>query len=235
MKVKRKGRVYPCLSSPSSLASYTDSNSVFKHLPVEILPLASALPSQDQEVLAYMLTRSIMSPTNPSTTLTHQPKNMCKKAQVPLFQCGCFDCYARFWHRWGCSPNRDLIHHVIEAFEDHLMQNEVPKKHCKAARNKDNVSICESNVVSFNVLQRKQSQGSEISMVESEGLEKAEKIGGCEQEVEENVDEEATRNLEMEVVAAATGVNHKGLARKVLPDVVGLFKSRLWSLWGASI
>ncbi|XVF11503.1 hypothetical protein REPUB_Repub08aG0033000 [Reevesia pubescens] len=239
MKVKKKGRVYPSLPSPSSLASYRDPNSVFKLLPVAILALASALPPEDQEVLAYMITRSIISTTNNPSTLTHQPKNKCKKGKVPLFQCGCFDCYTRFWYRWDSSPNRDLIHQVIEAFEDHLIQNEVSKKHCKAAsRKKDKVivSICESNVVSDNELQRVQSQNSEILMDESESLEEAENRSGCEQEGEENVGEEVNgKQLEMEVVAVATGVSHKGLVRKVLPDVVGLFNSRLWSLWGPSI
>lgn len=33
------------------------------------------------------------------------------------------------------------------------------------------------------------------------------------------------------IVRAAAVSNHKGLARKVLPDVLGLFNSRLWNLW----
>lgn len=28
---------------------------------------------------------------------------------------------------------------------------------------------------------------------------------------------------------------HKGLARKVLPDVMGIFTSRLWSLWSPNV
>ncbi|XP_021286921.1 uncharacterized protein LOC110418502 [Herrania umbratica] len=236
MKVKKKGAVYPPLSSPSSPVCYRDPNSVLKLLPVAILTLALPLPPQDQEVLAYMITRSIISTTNPST-FNHQSKNKCKKGKAPLFQCGCFDCYTRFWHRWDSSPNRDLIHQVIEAFEDHLLQNEVSKKHNKAARKKDK-EIYESNVVSVNALHREQSQDSEISMVENEALAEAENgggRGGPEHEGEGNVDDEVTGNLEMEVVTVATGASHKGLARKVLPDVVGLFNSRLWSLWGPSI
>ncbi|XP_022776241.1 uncharacterized protein LOC111317958 [Durio zibethinus] len=184
-----------------------------------------------------MIIRSIISTSNPST-LTVQPKNKCKKGKVPLFQCGCFDCCTRFLHRWDSSPNRDLIHQVIEAFDDHLMQNEASKKHFKdASRKKDKVilSIGESNGVSVNPLQREQSQDSEISMVESERLVEAENRGGCEQEEEDSVGDEVTGNLEVEVVAVATGVSHKGLARKVLPDVVGFFNSRLRSLWGQSI
>ncbi|KAG8487979.1 hypothetical protein CXB51_018422 [Gossypium anomalum] len=210
MEVKKKGRrVHPSSPSSSPLSSYKDRNSVFKLFPMAILALASTLPPQDQEVLAYMITRSII--------LTHQPKNKCKKGnnKAPLFQCGCFECYTRFWHRWDSSPNRDLIHQVIEAFEDHLVQNEAtPKKQCKASRKKEKVimvnNICEPN--------------------ESEGLVETESKGN---------DEVAEGKLEMEVAAAVAGggggVSHKGLARKVLPDVVGLFNSRFWSLWGTSI
>lgn len=226
MKVKKKGRVYPSLSS--SLASYKDPNSVFKLLPVAILALTSALPTPDQQVLAYMITRSIISTSNPSV-----PKSKyCKKGKVPVFQCGCFDCYTRFWKKWDSSPNRDLIHQAIEAFEDHLMQNEVPKKRCKAARKKDKVkttlAICESNnVVSDNVgLQSVVESDEGLEMELELELEEAEKRGGCEQEGEGNV------AVEMEMPVA---VSHKGLARKVLPDVVGLFNSRLWSLWGPSM
>ncbi|OMP08369.1 hypothetical protein COLO4_06543 [Corchorus olitorius] len=243
MKVKKKGRVYPSLSS--SPASYRDPDSVFKLFPVAILALAAALPPQDREVLAYMITRSIISTMNPSASQTHhqnqnQPKNKCKKGKVPVFQCGCFDCYTRFWHMWDSSPNRDLIHQVIEAFEEHLLQNEVSKKHCKASRKKDKVILVDT--LQKDLLQPP-ARDSEILMVESE----AENGVGDEQGREgEDIgsmglgdDEVAAGNLEMEVVAVATGgaggVSHKGLARKVLPDVVGLFNSRLWSLWGPSI
>jgi hypothetical protein len=42
-----------------------------------------------------------------------------------------------------------------------------------------------------------------------------------------------------ETAAAAHGVavcsHHKGLARKVLPDVLGLLNSRLWNLWSPNV
>lgn len=41
------------------------------------------------------------------------------------------------------------------------------------------------------------------------------------------------------VVAAAAAApscsSHRGLARKVLPDVMGIFNSRLWSLWSPNL
>ncbi|KAJ9701026.1 hypothetical protein PVL29_006396 [Vitis rotundifolia] len=46
---------------------------------------------------------------------------------------------------------------------------------------------------------------------------------------------ELNGGLEMEVVSAlAPASHHKGLARKVLLDVVGLLNLRLWSLWTLS-
>ncbi|KAL4325182.1 hypothetical protein GQ457_11G029030 [Hibiscus cannabinus] len=186
MQVKKKGRLNPCPPS------YKDPNSVFKLFPVAILALASALPPHDQEVLAYMITRSIVSSTSFPFQSKHKRRN---GNRFPQFECGCFDCYTRFWHRWDSSPNRDLIHQVIEVFEDHLVQNEAPKKHCKASGKKDKVA-------------------------ESEGLVEAENRGGTD---------------EVAAVAGGGGGSRKGLARKFLPGVVGLFNSRVWSLWGPDI
>ncbi|KAJ9676593.1 hypothetical protein PVL29_021887 [Vitis rotundifolia] len=128
MKIKRKGKVYP--SSSSSSSSYKDAISVFKLLPATILALASALSVDDREVLAYMITRS-MTTANPSSIIERQKKK-CKTPhnvqKLPLFECGCFDCYTSFWFRWDSSPDRELIHHAIEAFEDQLTTTEFFKK-----------------------------------------------------------------------------------------------------------
>lgn len=32
--------------------------------------------------------------------------------------CGCFGCYKSFWARWDASPNRHLIHRIIDAVEE---------------------------------------------------------------------------------------------------------------------
>ena len=57
------------------------------------------------------------------------------------------------------------------------------------------------------------------------------------EEYEEDNKEEEVVTVGTMVVAAATTNNnhHKGLARKVLPDVLGLFNSRLWNLWGPNV
>jgi hypothetical protein len=32
--------------------------------------------------------------------------------------CGCCGCYKSFWARWDASPNRHLIHRIIDAVEE---------------------------------------------------------------------------------------------------------------------
>ncbi|GMH02259.1 hypothetical protein Nepgr_004098 [Nepenthes gracilis] len=69
-----------------------------------------------------------------------------------------------------------------------------------------------------------------------------EKPVGAEEDSEEKMEEVETamdvvtppyQAVEVAVVirSARGGSNHKGLARKVLPDVIGLFNCRLWILW----
>ncbi|KAK2986855.1 LOW QUALITY PROTEIN: hypothetical protein RJ640_011080 [Escallonia rubra] len=91
-------------------------------LPAAILALVSILSLQDREVLAYMITRSMKS-TNPATVSDEKKKTQ-KKFGMPhkpsVFDCECFDCYTSYWFRWDSSPNHELIHQAIKAFEDHL-------------------------------------------------------------------------------------------------------------------
>lgn len=248
MKVKKKGKVHPP-PPPSSKSPDKDPDTVLKLLPVTILALALSLPNQDREVLAYLIARSIFitTTTNPSSLVTQHPKNKCQTKtapttankngkycgqEVPLFQCGCFDCYTRFWYRWDSSPNRDFIHQVIEAFDEHLGQNiECPKKHKR--RKKKGKVLMMGHFESDNTPEKSVPEAECEVMVVQENLESGEieVVSG-----EETVGcGELTGNLEMEVMtvhSSGNNNNHKGLARKVLPAIVGLLNSRLWSnLW----
>ncbi|KAJ4916680.1 Uncharacterized protein Rs2_02230 [Raphanus sativus] len=167
MRTKSKGKVHPSPSPPppSSSSRGEDCLSVLKLLPAVILVLVSALSPEDKQVLAYLITRN-------------------KKS--PVLDCECFDCYMSYWFRWDSSPNRELIHQIIEAFEDHLENNKSP--------------------IASEVTEP-------VLVVPSDEVKSPEK---------------STEMLRFPV-AAATG--HKGLARKVLPDVLGLFNSRFWRLW----
>ncbi|KAJ6695034.1 hypothetical protein OIU74_014223 [Salix koriyanagi] len=156
MKIKNKGKVYPSpppSSSSSSSSSSSGANrdgdvlSVLKLLPAAILALASVLSLEDREVLAYMITRSLKTTTtnNPFSILQDSKKKSSKKLQnnnnsqnsnhrAPIFDCDCFDCYRSYWFRWDSSPNRELVHQVIEAFEEHLTSGEMSRKNTKGKR-----------------------------------------------------------------------------------------------------
>lgn len=230
MKIKRKGKVYP--SSSSSSSSYKDAISVFKLLPATILALASALSVDDREVLAYMITRSITT-ANPSSIIERHKKK-CKTPhnvqKLPLFECGCFDCYISFWFRWDSSPDRELIHHAIEAFEDQLTTTEFFKKNGRG-RKRDKLVGRRDAERSADLTEEIRTEPNHLNDV----------ILGpdAEDPGENDLDcdgAELNGGLEMEVVSAsAPASHHKGLARKVLPDVVGLLNSRLWSLWSPNI
>ncbi|KAI3426827.1 uncharacterized protein J3R85_009700 [Psidium guajava] len=137
MKIKNKGKVHP---SPSASASASHSScgasrdvlSVTRLLPAAILALVSVLSLEDREVLAYMITRSLDTTTaaaasDGSGRKKHQQQPPKRAAASPSFDCDCFDCYRSYWHRWDSSPNRELIHQAIEAFEDHLASGELSK------------------------------------------------------------------------------------------------------------
>ncbi|TYH84253.1 hypothetical protein ES332_D02G185500v1 [Gossypium tomentosum] len=249
MKLKNKGKVYP---SPSSSSSSEDHLSVLNLLPAAILVVASVLSLEDRQVLAYMITRSLKTTTtNPSlispkkrSSKKHPPPSAAKPShQPPDFDCDCFDCYTTYWLRWDSSPNRELIHQVIEAFEDHLSSGESHKPSKKNARlkrraaNTKTVSRIPENPVS-------DLPGHQVPV----STEEAPVFSDDVISTEKNVGEESAAAVEMTEeypVAGDSDVevgtrppptsNHKGLARKVLPDILGLFNSRLWGLWSPNV
>ena len=78
-------------------------------LPAAVLSLASALTAEEQEVLAYLLSCGGAAGGRPRRRRGPHP---------PEMGCGCFGCYKSFWARWDASPNRHLIHHIIDAVEE---------------------------------------------------------------------------------------------------------------------
>ncbi|XP_020570610.1 uncharacterized protein LOC110017831 [Phalaenopsis equestris] len=94
----------PPPSSPCDLLSV---------LPAAILTLTAALSPEDKEVLAYLLCGPIAGKKNNQ----HHP---------PELGCDCFGCYKSFWARWDASPNRYLIHQILEAVEESVEPLAVP-------------------------------------------------------------------------------------------------------------
>ncbi|XP_074584310.1 uncharacterized protein LOC141840274 [Curcuma longa] len=73
-------------------------------LPAAVLALAVALSAEEQEVLAYLLSAGGEWPQ--------------QREHPPELRCRCFGCYKSFWARWDASPNRKLIHRIIDAVEE---------------------------------------------------------------------------------------------------------------------
>lgn len=121
-KLYRKGTVHPS-PPPTAAADF------LSFLPAAILTLAAALSPEDKEVLGYLI----------SCSSTNFPNFSKKKSRgggggggsghdhPPLFSCDCFSCYMSYWVRWDLSPNRELIHEIIDAYEDGLAQGKKGK------------------------------------------------------------------------------------------------------------
>lgn len=274
MKIKHKGKIFP---SPSSVSLPPPCNrdvlSVLKLLPAAILALASVLSLEDREVLAYMIARSLSCSNPPPLNIesSNGSKRSSKRQlggsgggggphKPPVFGCDCFDCYTSFWLRWDSSPNRELIHQVIEAFEEHLTNGEASSKRTGRGKRREKpgrrvaarpetapaqignqapgqIIHEEGEIVATAVEEPPAvvSTENEVLPVTSPKAEEAtaESVAGVQEEPMG-----CDGDSELEVVAAAgpgAGIHHKGLARKVLPDVLGLLNSRLWNLWSPSV
>ncbi|CAK9324865.1 unnamed protein product [Citrullus colocynthis] len=238
MEIKHKGKIHP---SPSS-STPSSSSSVFKLLPAAILALVSLLSLDDREVLAYMIARSIQSSAFTSPRVSR--KKSTKKPSInggnsnvttthhktPMFSCDCFYCYTAYWCRWDSSPNRELIHQAIEAFEDHLTNGEKPKKNTGRGKRRDRIGR-QATDRTLPVVQCLPPVADEcVDVPLSPEREAAVEVEGSSvKEVEESGPVE-------EVGGGGGGGDHqKGLATKVLPDVLGFFNSRLWSLWSPNL
>ncbi|KAF8090891.1 hypothetical protein N665_0462s0028 [Sinapis alba] len=213
MRTKNKGKVHPSPSPLPPFSSPSDCLSVLKLLPAVILALVSALSPEDKQVLAYLITRSLKT----TTTMNAGGRSSCdstknKKQRTPVFDCECFDCYMSYWFRWDSSPNRELIHQIIEAFEDHLTNGENSSAASKKSNGRGGGGKKKKDKSS-----RRPVEESPIASEITEPVEVP-----CD---EVKSPEKSTEMLKL----PATG--HRGLARKVLPDVMGLFNSRFWRLW----
>ncbi|KAF3785216.1 hypothetical protein EJ110_NYTH28469 [Nymphaea thermarum] len=233
---KTKGKVHPSpsLTTHSSAAASSEAVSVLKVLPAAILALASALVVEDREVLAYLIARSL------SATLAQEERRRCRRSQLhrPAFDCGCFDCYISFWTRWDASPNRDLIHDVIDAFEEHLAAAEggSGKSNRRARGNRrlsgknrpfwsppssDGAPACEEPPAPLEIDALVEEEVGTETDVAHKDFEEVEDAGGCGDDAEDD-------GVDCRIISApATG---RSLVRKLVPDVMGFFASRLWTV-----
>ncbi|XP_017972758.1 PREDICTED: uncharacterized protein LOC18612374 [Theobroma cacao] len=138
-KLYSKGKVHP--SPPPPPPTITDHLSL---LPTTILSLTTALSLEDKEVLAYLISCCSFYATNNNNFPNHRgttSKSIIdvggdNKEHDPMFKCNCFGCYMCFWARWDTSPNRQLIHEIIEAYEEGLFQEKKQGKKNKKGKRK---------------------------------------------------------------------------------------------------
>ncbi|KAK9053302.1 hypothetical protein SSX86_029935 [Deinandra increscens subsp. villosa] len=193
-----KGKIHP---SPPPTTAAGDH---LPFLPLAIATLAAALAPEDKEVLSYLLSCSITTANvdknfagNTRTTAggggTHPPK----------FNCYCFSCYTSYWVRWDSSPNRQLIHEIIDAYEDGLI-----KTNKKSGKNKK---------------ERKKNKGLPSSTSPHAPLSTAEIVPHAPPHVEENM---ISNDDEDESIIATS--SEKGSVRKF----VNFIGERIWGVWG---
>lgn len=128
-KLYKKSTVHP---SPPLISDHLSL------LPAAIFTLTLSLSQQDKEVLAYLVSSTNFPTTNKhsSTTTSDHP---------PVFNCSCFRCYMSYWVRWDSSPNRQLIHEIIDAFEDSLLLVAQNKNNKNKKDRKKKVFITKNN------------------------------------------------------------------------------------------
>lgn len=208
---KSKFKVHPSPSPPS------DALSVLNLLPPAIFTLTAALAFEDKEVVAYLMIRSLygLGPTEA------EERRRCRRtaagAHRPAFDCGCFDCYTWFWSRWDCSSDRDVIHLVVEGFEEHLAMKEMRGREARRKRKKR-----EKEEKMVEVEAAEENKGFEEEE-EEEAVTLSEERENDEKEESLEVNEEGEEVVE---IPAVIGDKRRGLS-----DLMGIFNLRLLSLW----
>uniref|UniRef100_A0A0A0LVV3 Uncharacterized protein n=2 Tax=Cucumis sativus TaxID=3659 RepID=A0A0A0LVV3_CUCSA len=134
---RKRGTVHP---SPLIISDH------LSFLPTVILTLAAALSLHDREVLAYLISSCSNDFTAVINSSSHRGKATHQKHAAamggldhpPAFSCYCFQCYTSYWVRWDSSPNRQLIHEIIDAYEEKLAESKVGKNNKKERKKRNN-------------------------------------------------------------------------------------------------
>jgi hypothetical protein len=178
-------------------------------LPVTILTLAAALSPEDREVLAYLIYCS--SAATPPTSGSNPRRTTVKTIDHDtLFNCSCFRCYTSYWVRWDESPNRQLIHEIIDAFEEWLAKSNKGGKKGKGKKEKRNKKGFENKNKVLSELNRSElNESSELeSLGETSSSSNSNSSGGTE--------------------SVAVADEEKGSVRKF----VSFIGERIWGVWG---
>ncbi|CAN0914317.1 hypothetical protein LINGRAHAP2_LOCUS28488 [Linum grandiflorum] len=142
-----KGKVHPSPSQPPPSSPPPSATTAFLSLlPAAILSLTAALSPQDKEVLAYLISSCHVVNSSSAVGQRRNKAAAVAKDHGAAFECSCFRCYTAFWARWDASPNRHVIHDIIEAYEESLTATTRSQKKNKkrSSRRKEGESAVES-------------------------------------------------------------------------------------------
>lgn len=111
------------------------------------MTLTAALSPADREVLAYLISCSsvnfsVSQRKTAQKTVAAGGGSKGGDDHAACFNCNCFRCYMSYWAKWDSSPNRQLIHEVIDAFEESLLKESKKEKNKKERRKGKNVKVC---------------------------------------------------------------------------------------------
>ncbi|KAJ4704010.1 putative Protein F12F1.11 [Melia azedarach] len=218
-KLYRKGTVHP---SPPVISDH------LSFLPATILTLTAALSPEDREVLAYLIS---CSNNNISVNNFHRKNSQQKNVSFPkskrtcggnnnsdhppLFTCDCFRCYMSYWVRWDSSPNRQLIHEIIDAFEDELLQ----QKNKKMKNNKKDKKRRGGNDNNSGELKRENNNNNNNNQL-SPGKESAESESAEENSVSRRDEDDQHENCK------------EGEEKSSVRSFVSFIGERIWGVWG---
>lgn len=239
---KGKGKIHPSPSCATG-GGAGEAVAVLNLLPAAILALTAALGAEDKEVLAYLVTRSLQGPCS----VVAEERRRCRRLghHQALFDCGCFDCYTSYWFRWDSSPDRELIHQAIEAFEEHLASSEQRRAGGKGGRRRDRRFSDRSDKSNGRrkpgkVKEDDKSLSEEGGPSHGHGrssllAEEREEAEVCSGEVapgaEVGHEAELEDNGDTSIDTAALSQPLGSEKRRPWMDVMGLFGSRFWNLW----
>ncbi|KAK4360061.1 hypothetical protein RND71_022290 [Anisodus tanguticus] len=137
---------------------------------------------------------------------------------VASFNCYCFSCYMCYWVKWDSSPNRQLIHEILDAYEDGLLSKKEKSK--KERRNNKNGSSNGGGSTSCEL--KKSSSESSLSKNGS-----CSGFGSCQTDpVEETSGSRGDGSDEKETGGGEEG-SEKGSVRKF----VSYLGEKIWSIW----
>lgn len=189
------------------------------------MTLTAALSPADREVLAYLISCSSVSFSGGQRRSAAQKTTAAAAVggskggddHAACFNCSCFRCYMSYWAKWDSSPNRQLIHEVIDAFEESLLKESKREKNKKERRKGKIVKVG-----ALNEPKNPEASPAAVDFGFAESNTAAERGGdsACDGDGGGRREEEEEDNAEEEF--------DKGSVRRF----VSFVGQRIWSVWG---